>query len=174
MSVVRTPVTHHLSRRSTLRLACAGTLGTLAMSATTACEQGESKPEPPDPLIVQQQSAAADAAAATAAIAVLPDRAAALKVIAAERTAHAEALRIEVARAAGVYRDGTTPTPEPQATTAAAPAPIPPPTLAELRDRIAASRRSAAELANTLSTYRAGLLGSISASCAAQVEVQLA
>lgn len=47
------------------------------------------------------------------------------------------------------------------------------PTVEALRERLNRSQREAADLARTLSGYRAGLLASISASCAVQTAVML-
>ncbi|MET7767496.1 hypothetical protein [Nocardia sp. NPDC005366] len=172
-------------RRAALRLAGGATVGALALVAVTACSD-----EPiylPDPLAAQEVLARADAAAASAAIALAPERQAALNAVAAQRTEHAEALRAEINRVIGVYGDGTTPVhrtaepypastgpgPSPAAPGTAAP-PIAPPTVAQLRDQLTRSRQSSAELARTQSGYRAGLLASISAACAAQTGVLLA
>ncbi|MEV0246080.1 hypothetical protein AB0H76_05765 [Nocardia sp. NPDC050712] len=172
------------SRRTALRLAGGGALGAFALGATTAC--GEEPLQAPDPLAAQVTSAKADAAAATAAIALAPQRQGALSTIAAERTAHAEALQAEIDRVIGVYGDGTTPVPRTRAAVtpsgAGAPGgptgtPVPPTTpigVEQLRDQLARSRQSAADLSRQLSGFRAGLLASISASCATEVGVLLA
>ena len=109
---------------------------------------------------------------AAAAIALHPDRSAALDLVRVQRTAHADALDAEIARAAGTYPDGTTPTTSPSAS-AAPTAPAPPPTLDQLRAELAESQRSAADSARTLSGYRAGLSASISAACATYLAVVL-
>lgn len=153
-----------------LRVAGGGTIGLFALPALAAC--AEDPITEPDVLVAQEFSARADAAAASAAIAVDPQRTAALTVVATERTAHADALRAEIDRVIGVYGDGTTPavrTPAPTTT----PAPAAPPSIAALRDQLTASQRAATELAVTQTGYRAGLLASISAACAVQVGVLL-
>ncbi|MEU2035129.1 hypothetical protein [Nocardia amamiensis] len=170
-----------LDRRSALRLAGGGTVGILTLGALVGCAEKEVVHEP-DPLAAQEILARADAAAASAAIAVAPERHAALSVIAAERTAHADALRTEIDRVIGVYADGTTPVhrtrangPGPSAVAAgSAVPPTAPPSIDALRSQLAASQKSAADLARALSGYRAGLLASISAACAAQAGVLLA
>jgi hypothetical protein len=86
-----------LDRRSAIRLAGGATVGVLALGAAAGCT-GDDVVHEPDPLAAQEVAARADAAAATAAIAVAPDRHAALTAIAAERTAHADALRSEIDR----------------------------------------------------------------------------
>nr|WP_306796312.1 hypothetical protein [Nocardia sp. XZ_19_369] len=174
-----------MGRRSMLRLAGGGTAGVLALGAAAGCGT-EDKVYEPDPLAAQEVLARADAAAATAAIALAPQRHAALTAIAAERTAHADALKTEIDRVIGVYGDGTKPVHRTRANgpgQSADPAavgsgtavpPTTPPTVDALRAQLTKSRQSAAELARTQSGYRAGLLASISAACAAQAGVLLA
>ncbi len=156
------------------RVATGSALGTLALAGAAGCAggAGDRDGEPPDPLIAQAELARADAAAAQAAAVLLPDRATALGVVASERTAHADALSAEVTRAAGSYRDGSTPGSSPAALSPT-PEPAVPASLDALRDRIGAAQRSAADLARTQSAFRAGLLGSISAACGAQLAVLL-
>ncbi|MGY4100625.1 hypothetical protein ACW2Q0_13880 [Nocardia sp. R16R-3T] len=173
-----------VDRRTALRLAGGTTVGALAIGAVTGCT--DKTVYQPDPLAAQEILARADAAAATAAIAVTPQRHAELTVIADERTAHADALRAEINRVIGVYGDGTTPahrtrelTPAPasgtsSAASGASASPTTPPSIDELRTRLAKSQQTAGDLARTQSGYRAGLLASISASCAAQAGVLLA
>ncbi|WP_420845275.1 hypothetical protein [Nocardia arizonensis] len=176
-----------VDRRTALRLAGGGVVGAVALTAVAGCAD-----EPiylPDPLAAQEVSARADAAAATAAIALAPQRQAALAAIAGQRTEHAEALRVEIARVIGTYGDGTTPvhrTADPSARHGAgAPAPVTagstpsaepvaPPSIDQLREQLTRSQRSAADLARTQTGYRAGLLASISAACATQTGVLLA
>jgi hypothetical protein len=182
----RTAVTRTaaLDRRSALRLAGGGTVGVLALGATAGC--ADKTVYEPDPLAAQEVSARADAAAATAAIALTPQRHAALTTIASERTAHADALLAEINRVIGTYGDGTTPIhrtraleapadsgPSPAASGTSVP-PVTPPSIDQLRDRITKSQQSAADLARTQSGYRAGLLASISAACATEAGVLLA
>ena len=156
-------------RRALLRVAGGGAFAIASLSAA-ACSKD--KPLEPDALLPHEVSARTDAVWAQAAVATAPDRAAALAVIAAQRTAHADALRAEIDRAIGRYGDGTKPkSASPPVTPPAAPAP--PPAVAALRDRITASQRSAADAAQSSSAYRAGLLASISACCASHVEVLL-
>ncbi|WP_433202295.1 hypothetical protein ACQP1G_11960 [Nocardia sp. CA-107356] len=172
-----------VDRRTALRLAGGTTVGALAIGAVAGCT--DKKVYEPDPLAAQEVLARADAAAATAAIAVTPQQHAALTAIANERTEHADALRAEINRVIGVYGDGTTPahrtrelTPPASGASAgasgtAAP-PTQPPSIDELRTRLTKSQQSAGDLARTQSGYRAGLLASISAACAAQAGVLLA
>ncbi|WUC07986.1 hypothetical protein OG874_23090 [Nocardia sp. NBC_00565] len=172
-----------VDRRTALRLAGGTTVGALTIGAVSGCT--DKTVYEPDPLAAQEVLARADAAAATAAIALAPQQHAALTAIAGERTAHADALRAEINRVIGVYGDGTTPIhrtrdratpasgPSPAASGTAVP-PTAPPSVDELRARLAKSQQSAGDLARTQSGYRAGLLASISASCAAQAGVLLA
>ncbi|WP_245839300.1 hypothetical protein [Nocardia donostiensis] len=160
-----------VNRRTALRLAGGGVAGALALGAMTGC--ADDSVAEPDPLAAQEVAARADAAAAQAAIAVYPQHHDALRTIAAERAAHAEALRTEIDRVIGVYGDGTTPVRRtPPITTT--PAPAEPPTIEAVRTQLAASQRSAATLAASQSDYRAGLLASISAACAVHAGVLLA
>lgn len=158
-------LTTPLSRRAALRAAGGAALGTTALTLITGCaDPGDADtPAEVDALTEQARLARRDAANATATIAGRPDLAAALGVIAAERTAHADALDEEIARAASTPPSSTTTTPP-----AAAPVPID-----QLRADLASAQRDAGKLARTQSGYRAGLLGSISAACAAQQVVLL-
>lgn len=154
-----------ISRRTALRVAGGAALGSTALPLATGCTSSGDDDTPAwvDALAGQAASARRDAANATAAIAVLPDLAGALGVVASERAAHADALDAEIARAAGAPTTSATGT-----TPVAAP-----PGLEQLRADLATSQRDAGRLARTESGYRAGLLGSISASCAAQQAVLL-
>ena len=165
------PLSHCLDRRSVLRSAGGGAVALVALGAATACV--DKTPPAPDVLVTQEVSARTDAVWAKAAIAIAPEHTAALTTVAAQRTEHADALRTEIDRATGVYGDGTKP--ESATPPVAEPvAPAPPPDLATIRARLTDSQHSAAALAATLSGYRAGLLGSVSACCATHVAVVLA
>ena len=145
------------------------------MLGIAACSTDADSTEPGevDPLIAQADLARRDAATATAAVATTPDRGPALNLVAAERTAHADALYAEIARAAGTYPDGST-SPAAASTEPTSPQPPgPPPNLDTVRGQLAESQRRSAELARTESAYRAGLLGSISAAVAAELAVLL-
>lgn len=138
-------------------------VGGVAAGALTACGTSPSEndvPEP-DPLLAESARARLDSASATAAIAQFPASSDTLTVVSDQRRAHADALDAEIARLTpppptGSTAPGTTPEP----------APVAAPTLPALAESLAASSRSAADLARTLSGYRAGVLGSISAACA--------
>lgn len=150
-----------------------GGQGLLALSllgaAVTGCGSGQESE--PDPLEAELAAARSDAALASAASdAVPPALAPALRVIADERRRHANALVEELARAAG------RPTPEPESDTATTTPPVPPgppPGVREVADALRLSAERATKLAPTLSGYRAGLLGSIAASCTAAGTVGL-
>jgi hypothetical protein len=155
-----------VSRR---RVLVGGVALTVLAMAVPACS---SPPAPPavDELEAQLTLARGDSELATAAAVGAPQPVnAALAEVAAERTEHAQALTTEIARLAvnptSTSRETTTPT-----TTAPAAAAPPPP----LADVVRASADSARQLAGTSSGYRAGLLGSIAASCTASYSVALA
>lgn len=157
-----------LSRRGLFRLAGAAALSAATVSTVTACAEDEISGPALDSLTSQLRAARNDATDATAAATVMSDYAAALGVVAAQRTEHADALDTEIARATGASTD----TSGPSGTTTAAP--LPPPDIAAVREMLTTSARSAAEAARNESGYRAGLLGSISASCTVSVLVVLA
>lgn len=139
-------------------LAVAG-LGTLAAGCTT-----RSTPEPPDPLAALASRATADAALAKATGAAFPDLVNVTTLVADNRTQHATTLDSEVHRVRPV-----TATP-----TASSSAPPPPPVAAQSKDAVSAlvtalqaAEKEAAALVPGLPRYRAGLVGSVAASCAA-------
>ncbi len=115
------------------------------------------------------------ASAAAAAVGNPPQIAAALAVVATQRAAHARALATEIARAAGKISSSTSSSSEttnPSPTDGAAPPP-PPPLLPDVVNSLRTSAESASRLVATSSGYRAGLLGSITASCTAAYSVAL-
>ncbi|MDV6261399.1 hypothetical protein [Rhodococcoides yunnanense] len=163
-----------LSRRGLFRLAGAAALYAATVSTVAACAEDEISGPALDSLTAQLRAARSDAADATAAATAIPDYAAALGVVAAQRTEHADALDTEIARATGATTDtSSTDTTVPASTTTVAP-PAPPPDIAAVRETLTTSARSAAEAARNESGYRAGLLGSISASCTVSALVVLA
>ena len=89
--------------------------------------------------------------------------------MAAERSRHATALIEEIARAARK----PTPTSSESASPTTSAAAAPPPSVDEVVTTLRSSAESATKLAPTLSGYRAGLLGSIAASCTALYTVAL-
>lgn len=166
-----------LSRRSLFRIAATGTLGLAFAPILTGCSEDDvADVREADQLLEQARLARRDAASAAAAVTVLPDRANALTTISAQRSAHAEALEAEIARAAGTYADGSTPTTAtsaPESTTTGPTAPPTPPSVEQLRSELTESQQAAADLAAKLSRHRAGLMASISAACATHVVVLL-
>jgi hypothetical protein len=136
-----------LSRRSVLRL---GAVAAVALPLA-ACTTGND--ETPDPLAPLLAAAQADAAAARKLASGANGDAAGQ--IADARAAHAAALKPEVDR---LNR------PQPKTP----PAPVPVPTdLAGFKDRLAAVRKQAEDLVPALPAYRAGLVASVAAGCAA-------
>jgi hypothetical protein len=153
-----------LSRRRVLVGAAA-----LALLSAPIAACGSSTPPPDvDELAGQLEAARTDSQLATdAAAAARGDTAQVLTEVASERSAHAQALSDELVR----MRGADAPTSATPTSTTAAPAK--PPTV---QDVIAALRDSAAgatSLAAKMSGYRAGLLGSIAASCTAAYMVAL-
>ncbi len=151
-------------RWSSVTIGGAGVLGVAGCGLSDDDTETE-----PDPLLAQAASARQEAATARALTALDPGLAGALGVIADERTAHADALDSEVARMAGITTDPTTSGPS----TTTAPPGGAPPTVEQLRESLVRSQRTSADLARTLTGYRAGLLASISAACSVQTEVLL-
>ena len=155
-----------VSRRTLLRWSSVA-VGGFGITTITACGASDEDAAEPDPLAGQATRARTDAATATALVARAPELSAPLTTIAAERTSHADALEAEIARMEGATTSFT-----PPSTTGTTPIGELP-TVEELRERLNRSQREAADLARTLSGYRAGLLASISASCAVQTAVML-
>lgn len=141
--------------------------------ALTGCSPWSSGREGPDQLEAPARRAETDAAQASAVAqmaAGMPNRtgaelAAAAKSLAADRTAHANALRAELHRAqTGTASTTRAPAPPPAAPPAAAP------DLANaqsaLTEAMHSARDEAAALVMALPGYRAALLASIAACCA--------
>jgi hypothetical protein len=147
---------------------------TLALlGAAAAC----GKPAPRldvDALVAQLDRAQADSElAATVATTAPPPVAKALTAIAAERAAHAQALTDELTRMNGAPTPTAATTTSSSTTTTTTGEPPQPPTTKD----VVASLRQAADAAATAaaqqSGYRAGLLGSIAASCTTAFTVAL-
>ena len=136
-------------------------------SAATACGEPPPPPEVGE-LAAQLDRARADSQLASDAAAATPPppTAQALTAVASERSAHAQALSDELVRMAGNKAPTATST---TSTVPAAKAPTTEDVIAALRQ----SADAAAQLAATQSGYRAGLLGSIAASCTAAYSVAL-
>ena len=144
-------------------------LGSAALAALSlgAAACGKAPPPPDlDDLIAQLDLAHSDSELASdAATTAAPQLRPALSAVSSERADHAQALSDEIARMTGEATPSapTTSTTQPNAPTA--------------KDVVAALRTSAdsaGQLAARLSGYRAGLLGSIAASCTAAYTVALA
>lgn len=158
-----------ISRRRVLFSAAA-----LALLGATAAACGTTAPQTEiDDLTAQWERARADSALAADAAAAQPPQAPAaraLSAVAADRTAHAQALSDELTRMGTAPDSATT-------QTSARPAKPAPGTAApgvdDVVDALKESAERAARVAGTLSGYRAGLLGSIAASCTAAYTVSL-
>jgi hypothetical protein len=151
------PAVPQLSRRTVL----IGAAAAAALGATTAA-CGAKEPPKLDELIGQLDLARRDSQmAAAAATAAGPFYGPLLGLVADERKMHANALSVELAR-----MTGTT-------TTSSTSAAQPPSSRTDVITAVRESADSATKLAAELSGYRAGLLGSIAASCAASVTVSL-
>jgi len=145
-----------------------GSVALLALTATAAaCQSTEPPPvEVLEPLLSAATTDSEQAnRAATVATGTL---AAVLTQIAAERGAHADALATEIARVAGATVSSST-----SATTTTVTA-GPPPAPRDVLGALQRSADTAAALVPSLSGYRAGLVGSIAASCTASATVALA
>jgi hypothetical protein len=150
----------------------------LAVLSTAAAGCGAPAPRPEvDALVAQLDRARADSQlAAGAATAARPPIAVALNTVAAERSAHAQALSDEIDRIAGNTPQSpasSSPTSTSPTSTSASSAPLPPPTPQDVIAALKQSADGAAQLAAQQSGYRAGLLGSIAASCTAAFSVGL-
>jgi hypothetical protein len=147
-------------------------IGTAALallgSSVAACGSSEPPPEV-DELAAQLERARTDSQLATdASAAARGSIVEALKAVASERSAHAQALIDELVRMRGT--DAPTATPTSTTTTAA---PTAAPTVKDVIAALTQSANSATELAAKMSGYRAGLLGSIAAACTAAYKVAL-
>ncbi len=159
-------------------LAGGAALAALGVTAS-ACDTAPEPPPATDELAAQLAAARHDSdLAAAAAAGQMPEVAAALTRVAAERARHAQALAAQIDRVLG--RSATTSSetspapagpPQPEDVPAA---PAPPPSLADVVNALRGSAAGAGQLAATSSGYQAGLLGSIAAACTAAGTVALA
>lgn len=135
-----------------------------AAAALAAC----SGPDKPDELIALARAAKADAQLADAIGKAHSQLATPAQAVSAARTAHAQALQREIDRLKP--RDPadppSVPAPPPQPTPRSASAAI-----TALRTAMQSAQDQAAQLVATLPPYRAGLVGSMAASCASLQEV---
>ncbi|KAA2258861.1 hypothetical protein F0L68_22335 [Solihabitans fulvus] len=150
-----------VSRRGVLVV---GALTALAAPLAVACSTPE-PPLPPDPLTELAVQARADAAAAAAIASAQPGLAEAAGLVATNRGEHAKVLQAELDRA-------RPPSPSSSAAPTKSAAPTPPPpdpqsAKTALTDALTAAEKKASELVLTLPNFRAGLVGSIAAGCAA-------
>jgi hypothetical protein len=148
-------------RRDVLR---AGVL-LLPLAAAVSCTEPE-QPPPPDPLVDLAARARSDAATAAAVVKAVPALAGPAQQVADARGEHATALQKEVDRAR----------PPVSSTKAAPPSATKPPAGAAgarkaLLDALSAAEQEAAKLVPSVERYRAGLVGSVAASCASLREV---
>jgi hypothetical protein len=135
------------NRRAFLR---AGALAALAVPFAAACSPGyDESPDPLAPLLRSAETDAAGAKALTGADAGIAEP------VATARAAHAAALKAEVDR---LNR------PKPEQT---GPVDNPPAGVDGLKERLAQARKQAEELVPSLPRYRAGLVASVAAGCAA-------
>jgi hypothetical protein len=145
----------------------------LALLSTTAAGCGAPAKKPDvEALVAQLDRARADSQlAAGAASAARPDVAAALTTVAAERSAHVQALSDEITRISGqTPQTSASASPTSTSTTGQ---PLPPPIPRDVIAALKQSADSAAQSAAQQSGYPAGLLGSIAASCTAAFTVGL-
>ncbi|GAA0519467.1 hypothetical protein GCM10011581_09380 [Saccharopolyspora subtropica] len=150
-----------VGRRSVLRLFAAAPA---VAALTAACS---STPEP-DPLVALATAAKSDAQLARAIAQAHPRLAAAAREVAAARTAHAEALQREIDRVNPRDPQDPPSVPEPGPQTAPHSANA---AANALLEALRVAQENAAQLVPGLSDYRAGLVGSVSASCACLREV---
>ena len=162
-----------ISRRRVL--AGAAALVALGATAVTSTACGTTPPPEPDldDLTTALDLARADSQLAADAATADGSMKDALSTVAAERSAHADALADEIVRMTGRAAPTTsvtsTTTPAPSSPAAAPPVP----TVADVVGALRTSADSSAQAAATLSGYRAGLLGSIAAACTASYKVAL-
>ncbi|MFV8165125.1 hypothetical protein ACNQVK_24055 [Mycobacterium sp. 134] len=163
-----------ISRRRVLVSAAA-----LALLGATAAACSTTTPQPEvDDLTAQWDRARADSALAAEAAAAQPPQAAAtraLNAVASDRSAHAKALADELTRMTGSAPadTATSTTRSTPKTTPSARADESAPGVGDVVNALKESADRATGLARRLSGYRAGLLGSIAASCTAAYTVAL-
>ncbi len=160
-----------ITRRRLLVTALPAGMALTVLGSAVSCAPAPPPAELAD-LVAQFDRAHADSRlAGQAATTARPQIAPTLTTVASERAAHARALADEITRITGGQAP-TTSAASSSAPTSTTPAPAP--TVADVVTALHASADSAAQLAATLSGYRAGLLGSISAACTASYLVALA
>jgi hypothetical protein len=154
------------SRRGVLRTGALATIAVSLAPVAASCTDPPAPP-PPDPLAALAARASTDAAAARTIASAVPDLASPATQVATARGEHALALQREVDRERPPMSSTSSAPP-----TVAAPGPTDPATArAALLDALLAAERQAAELVTVVPRYRAGLIGSVAASCASLREV---
>lgn len=158
----------NIPRRTFLSAASAGGIAVAGGMVLAGCTDAvdKSRRDKIEQLQPLWNDAQADASVARALVARQPDRAAALTVIADERTTHAAALRAEMSAIDSKRAENLA---APQ--TSAAPTEA---TVDSLRQQLQASAKRAGDVAIAADGYRAGLCGSIAAAVTTEVQVQLA
>lgn len=159
---------HQPSRRRVLQAGARGVAAVLlGAPALAACTDQRAAPGP-DPLEPVARLAAADARLAAEIADAHPSLAAAAAAVAADRRAHAEAVRTELRRVS----------PTPAASSTAVTPSSRPPVLTESADArreldaaLRAGQDQAAALVGPAPGHRAGLLASIAACCASHLAV---
>jgi hypothetical protein len=147
-------------------------LGGAVLAALGVASAACGKPPPPpdlDDLRAQLDLARSDSQLASDAVATaIPQLKPALSAVASDRSKHAQALSDEIARMTGEAATSSSAT-----TTTTITTPATTPTSKDVVAALHKSADSATQLAAQLSGYRAGLLGSIAASCTAAYAVAL-
>ncbi len=154
-------------------LAAGASLLVASPAGLSGCTGSPPVPEGPDPLEAPARRAETDSALAQAVAQLAslthPGLATAADALAADRTAHASTLRAELRRVRPELATSSTAPPAAPAPTTADPDPTR--AGARLTAAVRAAQDEAAALVLTLPGYRAALLASISACCAAHTAV---
>lgn len=164
--MIRTPRAVGLRRRDLL---IGASLAAVGLAPFTAGCMPKPAPEPPDPLAALATRASTDAALAKATSTAHPNLAEVASLVADNRAQHAATMLTEVRR----LHPATTTTP-PRSSAPPPPPAVAPDEKAALTSMIDAARqahREAAALVPGLPRYRAGMVGSVAAGCAALGEV---
>jgi hypothetical protein len=149
----------NVARRDVLRVLALLPGAALTAAGATACTGAPEEPPAPDPL--------ADLASRARAVATaVPALAAAAGEVAAARGEHAAALQAEVDRERPPVSSSSAPPPDP-----ASPPGDPAAARTLLVEALTSAQKEAADLVAAVPRYRAGLVGSVAASCASLREV---
>lgn len=162
-----------VGRRALLRVTALAPAATVLSAAAAGCSSPT--PDKPDPLEPVTVAARQDTALAEAVAVAFPDLAADAKRIADARTKHANALQREIDRVQPPEPGNQSPTPKRPTPKRPTPSPRVPTTAekatASLRRTLQEAQRQAASIVPDAPSYRAGLAGSVSASCASLREM---